>query len=202
MNHPLLEQRIPEYPIAEQFITRWSPRSYSGETIDDSTLFSLFEAARWAPSGSNSQPWRFIYAKQGSPEWPTFISFLKDNNAIWTPKAAALVILLSKKTYIPAAETAPKTARNHSFDAGAAWAHLSLQALALGWHTRAMGGYDKEKARATLGIPDDYHLEVTIAIGRRAALESLPEALRAREKPSQRKPLGALVAQGKFDFSE
>lgn len=194
--------RTPEYPIADQFIARWSPRAYTGETIPDETLFSLFEAARWAPSGSNSQPWRFIYAKNGSSAWPVFVSFLKDNNAVWAPNASALVLILSKKTFTPAGETEARPARNHSFDSGAAWAHLSLQALALGWHTRAMGGYDKEKARAVLGIPDDYHLEVTVAIGRKAAIDTLPEHLQAREKLTQRKPLSELVSEGKFAFSE
>lgn len=195
-----MSKRLPEHQIHDQFLNRWSPRAYTGEAIDDTTLFSLFEAARWAPSGSNSQPWRFIYVKNDSPAWRDFTGLLKDANAVWAPKAAALVLLLSRKTWVSPADGSVKPANNHSFDAGAAWAHLSLQAVSLGWHTRAMGGYDKEAARKLLSIPDDYHLEVLIAIGRQAPAESLPAHLQEREQPSLRKPLNELIADSKFDF--
>ncbi|KAF0815165.1 malonic semialdehyde reductase RutE [Andreprevotia sp. IGB-42] len=195
-----MSQRTPAYPIDSQFAARWSPRAYTGEAISDDELFTLFEAARWAPSGSNSQPWRFIYVKQGSAQWDTFVSFLSGNNQLWAPKAAALVLLLSKKTHVPAGETEARPARNHSFDAGAAWASLSLQGAQLGWRTRAMGGFDKDAARAVLGIPDDYHLEVVIAIGRQADAAILPDALREKEQPTPRKPLAELVADGHFAF--
>lgn len=192
--------RIPRNDVDPVFVHRWSPRAYTGEAIDDATLHQLFEAARWAPSANNSQPWRFIYSKNGSESWPLFQSLLTGANPNWAHKASAIAILLSKTTYLPAGQAEPVAARNHSFDAGAAWASLAFQALRSGWRTRAMGGYDKDKARALLGVPEDYKLEVAIAIGRQADKSTLAEDLRGREVPSDRLPVEQLVSEGRFAF--
>jgi nitroreductase len=157
--------RTADYPIDPMFLDRWSPRSFTGAPIGDDDLFTIFEAARWAPSASNLQPWRFLYAKRDSADWPRFMDPLFDANKRWAADAAVLVALVSKRTRQPK-EGPPVENYNHSFDAGAAWAHVALQAHRLGWATHAMGGFDVPKALADLAIPDDYRIECMVAIGR------------------------------------
>ncbi len=192
--------RIPEHDIDPLFIERWSPRAFTGEPIDDETLLSFFEAARWAPSSYNSQPWRFIYAKNGTEHWGRFLELLFEFNRGWAQNASALVILLSKTTFVPPGKTEASPATSHAFDTGAAWASLALQASLSGWHTHAMGGYDKDKARVALGVPDGYELQAAVAIGRLGDKSLLPASLQEREQPSPRRPLGELVAEGVFAF--
>lgn len=196
------ETRTPEHPVDALFFQRWSPRAFTGEGIDEATLLTLFEAARWAPSAYNSQPWRFIYARKDSDSWPRFLELLSEYNRSWARSASALVIMLSKTTFVPPGKTEPQPASSHAFDAGAAWLSLALQAWLSGWHAHAIGGYDRDKARSMLGIPEGYQLEAAIAIGRQADKSALPEALRSREIPNSRIPLGELIAEGRFTFSE
>ncbi|MFZ4704274.1 MAG: nitroreductase family protein [Candidatus Methylumidiphilus sp.] len=193
--------RIPEYDIDKLFIDRWSPRAFTGEPITDTTLLSFFEAARWAPSSYNSQPWRFLYAKNDSPQWPLFLKLLSEFNQSWAKNASALVILLSKKTFVPPGKTDAIAATSHSFDVGAAWANFALQASLSGWRTHAIGGYDKDQARKLLGIPEEYALEAAIAIGKQGDKSLLPASLQEREQPSPRLPLAELVAEGEFAFA-
>ena len=196
------QTRKPEYGIHSLFTNRWSPRAFTGEPIDDETLLTFFEAARWAPSAYNSQPWRFIYAKNGTENWPAFLGLLSEFNRSWAQNAAALVVLLSKTTFVPPGKTEASPSASHAFDAGAAWANLALQASISGWHTHAIGGYDKNKAREVLGIPEDYALEAAIAIGKLGDKSILPQGLQEREQPSSRRPLGELIAEGGFAFAE
>src|SRR5437667_7210743 len=114
--------RKPTYEVNPLILNRWSPRSFSGEELTDKELFTLFEAARWAPSSYNNQPWRFIYAKKGSKDWRTFLSLLVDFNQSWAKNAAVLVVAASKVTF-----NNGKPSRTHSFDTGAAWANFALQ---------------------------------------------------------------------------
>ena len=193
--------RITTHPVAPLFVNRWSPRAFSGEPISQAELLSLFEAARWAPSANNSQPWRFIYVLNGAPEWAHVHGLLNENNQRWSAKAAALVVLASKTTHLRRDATEPTPLRSHSLDAGAAWASLAFQAEYNGWRTHAIGGFDRDGAREVLGIPEGFHVEVAIAIGRQADPETLPDDLRQRELPNQRRPLNEIVAQGRFAFS-
>lgn len=194
--------RHSEYDIDNQFLNRWSPRAFTGEAIDRKTLFSLFEAARWAPSANNSQPWRFVYALNGSEHWSNLFSLLNEYNQRWAAKASALVVLVSRTTHTRPGDTEPSPLRSHSFDAGAAWASLSFQATRAGWHTHAIGGFDRDKAREVLGVPEGYSVEVAIAIGRQGDRNTLPADLQEREQPNQRKPLDTLVAEGHFVFAD
>lgn len=196
------QPRQSEYDIDPQFISRWSPRAFSAETINEETLFSLFEAARWAPSASNSQPWRFVYALRGSTSWDSFLALLNENNQKWAGKASALVVLISKTTFIRQGESEPSHLRNHSFDSGAAWASLAFQAQKSGLRTHAIGGFNRNRAREVLGVPEGYSVEVAIAIGRQAERASLPPDLQEREQPNQRRPLDKLVAEGRFAFAD
>jgi nitroreductase len=190
--------RTAEHPIAPLFLERWSPRAFTGEEIPDSVLFTLFEAARWAPSSYNSQPWRFLYAKRGSGAWPQFLGLLNEYNQSWAKNASALVIVVSKATFVPPGKDAPIISHSHSFDAGAAWGILALQASLSGWAAHAMAGFDIDRARVELKVPDDHRVEAAVAIGRCAHKSILPESLQVREVPSGRVPLSVTVLEGGF----
>lgn len=191
-------QRIVTHEIEPLFVSRWSTKAYSGEEIPDEILFKSFEAARWAPSGGNGQPWRFIYAKRGSENWDRFFSLLNERNQIWAAKASALVVVLSKKTRQTAEGIRPQ--RSHSFDAGAAWSNFAHQTHLSGYATRAIGGFDRPAARASLDIPEDFEIEVFIAVGKPTEEKVLPEDLQAANQPNNRLPLESLVSNGRFNF--
>jgi nitroreductase len=197
-----IDSRIPDHNIHPIFTQRWSPRAFADAAIDTATLFSLFEAARWAPSGNNSQPWRFIYATRDSDQWPLFTELLNEKNRLWASKATALIILVSKTTNLRKGTSEPTPLRNHSLDAGAAWANLALQAEFLGWKTHAIGGFDREKSREQLNIPKGYHVELAIALGKQGNIDQLDAEFQERERPSSRKPIGSFVAEGVFRFSD
>ncbi len=182
--------RASDHPVADVFLDRWSPRAFTGERIFDDLLGSLFEAVRWAPSSNNSQPWRIVYAHRGTPSFDKLLGFISERNQRWAKDASVLIVLLSKRTL----QGAP--ARNHSFDAGAAWAHLSLQATIAGWATHAIGGFNEEAARGGLSVSDDYNIDVCVALGRRGDVAALPDDLKAREIPSQRNKVASFVSEG------
>ena len=188
--------RTPSAPVDPLFIDRWSPRAMSGEDIPDETLMSLFEAARWAPSAANNQPWRFLYARRQSPHWSLFSELPNELNRVWASKAAVLVVVLSKQTF----DSTGKFSRTHTYDCGAAWENLALQGTRLGLVIHGMQGFDYDKARAALRVPEAYDVEAMIAIGKPGAKEDLPENLREREFPSPRKPLSEIAAEGLFPF--
>ncbi len=184
--------RAPDHPVADVFVDRWSPRAFTGERMSDDLLACLFEAVRWAPSSNNSQPWRIVYGHKGTAAFDRILGVMSERNQFWAKHASVLLCLLSNRTF----KGAP--ARNHSFDAGAAWAHLSLQATFSGCATHAIGGFNEEAARAALGVPDDYNIDVCVALGRRADPAGLPDDLKAREIPSQRNTASSFVSEGVF----
>jgi len=192
--------RTPEHPIDPLFTSRWSPRAFTGEAIDEAMLLGFIEAARWAPSGFNAQPWRFLYARRETPAWPPVFDALLPFNQAWAVRASALVVVLSRTQWVPPGKSAVEPIRSHSFDAGAAWALLALQASIAGWHAHGMGAFDHDRLRAALAVPGDHAIEAVIAIGRRGDASLLSESLRAREVPSQRLPLAAIAAEGRFAF--
>lgn len=189
-----MSTRQTEYPADAQFVNRWSPRSLTGEAIDDKTLYTLFEAARWAPSAFNVQPWRFSFAKQGTDSFATYLDFLVEFNQSWARNASALVVVISKTTTITS--QAEVDFPSHSFDTGAAWASLALQAELLGWATHGMTGIDKEKIKRVLKLPENYVVEAVIAVGKQGDKEALPEGLQAKEAPSERRALNDTVFEG------
>ena len=196
-----MPERQTDYPIDPQFTQRWSPRAFTGERIDEATLLHFLEAARWAPSGFNAQPWRFIYGRTGTPAWAPIFNTLAPFNQAWAQRASALVLVLSQTAWQAPGQDAPAPNLTHAFDAGAAWAYLALQATLAGWYAHGIGGFDRDAARAALGIPDDHELHAVIAIGRRGDKAVLPEALQAREEPNTRLPLSQLAAEGRFAFA-
>jgi nitroreductase len=185
--------RTTEYPIDDIFLKRHSPRAMSGEALTKEELMTLFEAARWAPSAFNAQPWKFIYVVRDTPEFEKFLSFLMEGNRIWCSRASALIVTISKNSTKDG-----KPAVTHSLDTGSAWENLSLQASLMNLAAHGMAGFDYILAKKELGIPDDHNVEMMIAVGKPGKVEDLPEPLRARETPSDRKPLEEIVFEGKF----
>jgi nitroreductase len=192
--------RKADHPISELFLDRWSPRAFTGEEIPEATLLTMLEAARWAPSAYNFQPWRFIYARRGTAHWERLLGLLNDFNRSWAASASALLILVSRTVATPPGKDAEVPNLTHKFDTGTAWGYLALQASLMGWQAHGMAGFDRDKARADLNVPQEYTVEAAIAIGRPGDKSTLPEALQAREVPSQRLPLQSIAAEGGFSF--
>ena len=187
-------KRTSEYSINPLILNRWSPRSMTGEELNDEDIMSLFEAARWAPSSFNNQPWRFIYAKRNTGYWDRLFNLLADTNKSWAKNAALLAVVISRKNF----EFNGKPARTHQFDAGSAWENLALEASSRGIVAHGMQGFDYEKARTELGIPADFEVMAMIAIGKRGPKENLPTELQDKEKPNDRKALKDIIMEGTF----
>lgn len=194
------QPRTSDHPIDKQFVERWSPRAFGGEDISAETLSTFLEAARWAPSAFNLQPWRFLYARRNTPQWDRYLGLLNEFNRSWAASASAIVIVLSKTTFLPAGKDVEVPSATHSFDAGAAWGFLALQASLSGWAAHAIAGIERDKIRQELHVPDNYAIEAGIVIGQVGDKATLPESLRGREFPSPRQPLSALAAEGDFSF--
>lgn len=188
------EYRKPEHEIDPIFIRRWSPRAMSGEPVERSELMRLFEAARWAPSSMNNQPWRFLYALRGTPHWETFFELLSEWNRAWCVNAGVLIVTVSRTTF----DKSGKPARTHSYDTGAAWGYLALQGSLQGLVVHGMEGFNYDKAREKLGIGEGFQVEAMAAVGRPGRKEDLPPHVQEREFPSGRKGLGEIVFEGRL----
>jgi nitroreductase len=186
--------RQPQYPVDPLFPNRHSPRAMSGAHVTRETLMILFEAARWAPSSFNNQPWRFIYALRGSDAFRGFHSMLTPKNQSWCVNAGALIVMVSKNTF----DHNGKPSITHSFDTGSAWMSLALQANLLGLIAHGMEGFDYGKAADLVGLPDGYSVEAMCAIGYPGDPAALPEGLRAGETPNGRKPVSEVVFEGRI----
>ena len=183
--------RVPDHPVDPMFTDRRSGRAYSGTTLDQEELLTLLEAARWAPSGSNSQPTRLVWGRRGDDTFAAIAETLVPGNKLWAEKAAALVVVASLTHR--ERDGAEVALPSHAFDAGAAWMSLALQAHQRGWMAHAMGGFDKEKAAEDLGLTGPFQLHVVVAIGQEGDPALLPEGLRPREVPSGRLPLAQIA---------
>lgn len=186
--------RKADHKILDLILNRWSPRAMSGESISDEELNALFEAARWAPSSYNNQPWRFIYAKRDTPAWDSLYNLMVQFNKDWAKNAAVLIVIISRNTFA----YNNKPSRTHSFDTGSAWQNLTLQAASQGLVVRGMEGFDYAKAKEVLHIPDGYTVEAMCAVGRPGEKEDLPKEMQENEKPSDRKPITEFAFEGVF----
>jgi nitroreductase len=187
--------RKPNYEIAPLLLDRWSPRSMTGESLNDEELFPLFEAARWAPSSFNGQLWRFIVGRrQNRDEFAKFLNLLVPGNRVWAQHAAVLVVVASRTLF----EHNNKPSFTHGFDAGAAWENLAIEAARRELVAHGMEGFDYTRAKVELSIPDDFEVHAMIAVGRRAPAENLPDRYRAGEHPNSRRPLQEIVFEGAF----
>jgi nitroreductase len=190
------EKRTADYPIDDLFLSRWSPRAMTGEAISEEDLLTLFEAARWAPSSYNNQPWRFLYARRDTQHWKTFFDLMVEFNQSWAKNAAVLVVFISRTHF----EFNGEPSVTHSFDTGAAWENLALQGSGKGFVVHGMQGFDYEAARSALRIPEEFAVEAMAAIGIPADPATLPEELQEKEVPSERCKLEEIICEGAFCF--
>jgi nitroreductase len=178
-------------PVHDLIRKRWSPRSFADRPVSDTDLRSLLEAARWAASSSNEQPWIFFVARKSEPaEFEKLFNLLVPGNQAWAGKAPVLMMMAARNTM--ARNGAPNQYALH--DAGQAFAQLCLQAVALGLHVHGMAGFDRGRAVIDLNIPEEYSLGAAMAVGYAGPPEQLPEKYREMElSKRQRKPLEQFV---------
>ena len=192
------DRRAPtDYVIHEILTQRWSPRAFNTQLVEEEKLQKIFEAARWAASSSNVQPWRFLIARHGEASFGKLHDCLMDGNKPWTENVPVLLLSVTD-TMFPAKDDKPArenpTAKH---DLGLAFANLSFQATELGLHLHPMAGFDKEKVKEVFGIPSPYEPVTVAAIGYLADSSTLSESLREREEaPRTRKPLREIVFEG------
>ncbi len=186
--------RTPEYKVDQVFTNRWSSRVFSKEPVLTEELMCLFEAARWAPSSYNSQPWKFVWARNGSNEFTKMFNCLVPFNQDWVKQAPLLVTIISKDTF----DHNNEFSRTHSFDTGAAWANFALQASLNGMVAHGMSGFDYDKIKKELSIPNGYTVEAMVAVGKQGKQKDLPSKMKSMEKPSGRKPVSDFVFESTF----
>jgi nitroreductase len=198
MNREKSNPRIPAHEVDATFTDRWSPRSFLEKELTDEQVFALFEAARWAPSCFNDQPWDFRYARSKSDR-DLFAQALVEKNRLWAMRAP-LLIYVSARLHFGGGS---KPNRHGQFDAGAAWMSLALQARRLGLYAHAMAGFDVKKAHALLNLPEDeYEVMAAIAVGHRGGASMLTEDMAAMETPNGRKTYAEVVGEGAAQAKE
>jgi nitroreductase len=193
--------RVPEdrpqlTPLLEE---RWSPRAFDpGHVLAGDELALLFEAARWAPSAGNSQPWSFIYGLRGDETHAKIFSLLADGNQRWAKRASAIIITIRQ---LAAGPDHDLFGPDHTqFDLGQSVAHLSIQAGAMGLHVHQFSGFDRPGTALAFGVPDHWEVTSGIAIGRIAAPDVFDEQWEVdRElKPRDRRPVSEFVFPGRW----
>ncbi len=183
------------YPIHDLISRRWSPRAYSDKPVDMATIGSLLEAARWAASSNNEQPWRFMVATKAQPtEFAVLLDCLKESNQVWAMQAPVLLLSVAKRTFDDG------SANRHALhDVGQAAANLAIQATAHDLVVHQMAGFSVEKARVSFKIPEDFEPVAVLAIGYQGDAEQLPDRLREREvAPRSREALETMVFSGRW----
>ena len=185
-----------DYPIEEILRQRWSPRAFSDRNVEAKKLLSLFEAARWAPSSFNEQPWSFIVATKDKPaEHAQLLNCLMEKNQQWAKLAPVLMVSVARLNF----EKTGKPNRHAFHDVGLAMGNLLVQATALGLFVHQMAGFSVDKVRETYDVPPDFEPVAAIAVGYLTDPEVLPEAFREQELgPRSRKPIGSFVFEGKW----
>jgi nitroreductase len=178
--------RRADHPIEDVILNRWSPRAMTGEPVSDEELMRLWEAARWAPSSYNDQPWRFIYARRDTPHWDRFFDLLVEANRKWCADAAVLVVIVSRTWY----EKNGKPYPTHTFDTGSAWENLAIQGRAMGLVTHGMAGFDWDRAPEVVDLPDGWEVMAMCAIGRHDTS--------AEETITDRMPAAEIAHEGSF----
>jgi nitroreductase len=176
--------------VEDLILKRWSPRSFADKPVSTEDLTKIFTAASWAASSYNEQPWRFFVGKKGDATYAKILDSLIEFNQGWAKTAPVLILSVGKKTFTQ--NDQPNAYALH--DTGAASANLVLQAIALGLHTHGMGGFDKDKVRASLEIPEAFEIGAVWALGYLGDPAALPAPLKEMElAPRQRNPLSAFV---------
>lgn len=185
-----------DHEIHELLRSRWSPRAYSHHPVEEEKLWSLFEAARWSPSGGNQQPWAFIVISRFDQDvHEKLVETLSGRNKLWAKDAPVLVLSVARLNSQPAGNNN----RFAYYDVGQAVAHLSIEASALGLYTHQMAGFDAEGARQLFHLPESFEPMTLTAIGYAGDVDGLPDELRERElAPRTRKPLSEFVFHGSW----
>lgn len=189
-----------QYPVLDSIRDRWSPRAFADKPVESAKLGALFDAARWAASAFNEQPWRFIVAtKENKAEYDKALGCLVEANQEWAKAAPVLVLTVCSTTF----KKNGKDNRVALHDLGQAAAHLALQATAEGLVIHQMAGVDLDKVRETYSVPEGYEPQTAIAIGYPGEADSLPEgwAREAEAAPRERLPFGEFVFGGTFGES-
>ncbi len=186
-------ERTAAHPIETSILERWSPRAMDATPIALAELQRLLEAARWAPSSGNGQPWRYAYALRGTPHFDAYFAALVEANQAWCGRAGALLVAGTQTMRAPG-----KPRATAAFDLGASWMALALQGHAMGLVVHGMEGFDKDKARAACGAPAGVELYAMIAVGHPGKLKDLPEKYRAREVKSDRNAQEMWSFEGRF----
>jgi nitroreductase len=176
--------------VLDIILKRWSPRAFSDKAVSGEDLKKIFEAARWAASSYNEQPWRFLVGHKGDETYKKIFDSLVEFNQGWAKSAPVLILSVGKKTFT--GNGAPNGYGIH--DTGAATAYIGLQATALGLYTHSMAAFDHHKVAAAFGIPDDFATGSVTALGYFGDPNTLPDQLKQQEvSPRQRKPLEEIV---------
>ena len=192
-----MHKRAPtDFPVHDFIAERWSPRAFSDKPVAPDVLQSLFEAARWAPSSSNEQPWGYIVAtKDDAENFAKLVSVLVPSNVTWAQHAPVLALAVAELAF---AKSRSQN-RNAQYDVGAASAWLTVEATSRGLFVHQMGGYDHDKARQVFQIPAGWDPIAAMAIGYPGDPDSLPQPLRDREvAPRTRKPISQFVMSGSW----
>ncbi|MGK0358645.1 MAG: nitroreductase [Bradymonadia bacterium] len=189
-----MSDRTPEGAVDSLFLERWSTRAFAATPVPQATLDALFEAARWAPSCFNDQPWLFVYANDDE-SLARFRPLLNDWNQQWANTAPVLGFIFARKTF----RENGNPNRWASFDAGAAWMSLALQARLRGLYTHAMAGVDFEKVHATLNVPvGEYEAICAFVVGERGDAATLPAEMAAMDAPNGRVARAEIARKGGF----
>ena len=185
-----------DYPILELLKRRWSPRAFSDQMVEPEKLLSLFEAARWAPSSFNEQPWHFVLATKEKPEdHARLLSCLVEKNQEWAQGAPVLMVSVAKLNF----EKTGKPNRHAFHDVGLAVGTMIVQATSLDLFVHQMAGFSPEKVAELYQIPDDFEPVAAIAIGYPGEINDLPEQFRGQETgPRSRKPIESFVFEGRW----
>lgn len=189
-----------DHVIHDLLATRWSPRAFAETPVETEKLRALFEAARWAPSSANVQPWRFLVTRHGTESFGRLRACLSRGNQPWTEHVPVLVLAATDTVFPAKGDRPARENPTAKHDLGWATAHLALQATELGLHVHPMAGFDVGRAKQAFGIPAPFEPVTVTAVGYLAPSSTLPAELRAREEaPRVRKPLREIVFEAAWE---
>lgn len=178
-----------DYDILNEMKERWSPRAFDpNRPVAEEDLLGVMEAARYAPSCFNEQPWQFLVTRKGTENHQKLVGVLAENNQEWAARAPVLMLVLSRKHF----SRNEKDNRWHLFDAGTSWGYLSLEAQRRGLQTHAMGGFSVSRARETFGIGEEMAVIAAVAMGYYGNKADLSPEQQQKEKPGLRKPVNEM----------